>query len=75
MYHLLTGSREEHPGAVPILSVHDEIVIECDAEGAQETVRWLGDTLRGAVEDVLDRPELAGRDVVETSVVQSWGEA
>ena len=72
----LWESREEHPEAVPILSVHDEIVIECDAEAAQETVRWLGDTLRSAVEDVLGLPELAGHhDVVETAVVSSWEEA
>jgi len=75
LYHLFTGSQEEHPGAVPILSVHDEIAIECDAETAQETLRWLADTLREAIEDVLGHPELAGHDVVETSVVQSWGEA
>jgi hypothetical protein len=72
VYHLFTGSREEHPGAVPILSVHDEIVIECDAEATQETVRWLGDTLRGVVEDVLGLPELAGHDILETYVVGSW---
>ena len=71
----LWESRAEHPGAVPILSVHDEIVIECDAEAAQETVCWLGDTLCGAVEDMLGCPELAGYDVVQTSVVPSWGEA
>jgi hypothetical protein len=71
----LWESREEYPEAVPILSVHDEVVIECDAEAAQETVCWLGDTLRGAVEDVLGCPELAGYDVVETAVVSSWGEA
>jgi|SRR5215217_3482299 len=70
----LWEARKEHPQAVPILSVHDEIVIECDAEAAQETVRWLGDTLCSAVEDVLGRPELAGHDLVETSVVHSWGE-
>jgi hypothetical protein len=60
---------------VPIFSVHDEIVIECDSEVAQEPVRWLGDTLRSAVEDVLGLPELAGPDIVETGVVGSWGEA
>ena len=70
----LWESREEHPGAIPILSVHDEIVIECDVDVAQETVRWLADTLRSAVEDVLGLPELAGHNVVETSVVGSWGE-
>jgi len=54
--------------------VHDEVVIECDAEAAQETVRCLGDTLRSVVENVLGRPELAGHDVVETSVLGSCGE-
>jgi DNA polymerase-1 len=71
----LWESREEHPGAVPILSVHDEIVLECATEDAEVAAQWLSDTLRGAVEDVLGHPELAGEDVVETSVVGSWGEA
>ena len=52
--------------------MHDEVVIECDAEAAQETVRCLGDTLRSVFENVLGRPELAGHDVVETSVLGSW---
>jgi DNA polymerase I len=70
----LWEKREEHPVAVPILSVHDEIVLEC-AEDAEVAGHWLSSTLRGAVEDVLGHPELAGHDVVETSVVGSWGEA
>ncbi len=69
----LWESREEHPAALPILTVHDEIVIECDAEAAQDTVRWLSETLRGAVEEVLGPPELAGEDAVDTSVLNSWG--
>jgi DNA polymerase I len=67
--------RGEHPGALPILTVHDEIVIECGVEVAQETVCWLGDTLRSAVGDVLGHPELAGHGVVKSFVVGSWEEA
>jgi len=67
--------RKEHPVAVPILSVHDEIVLECAAEDAEVAGHWLSGTLRRAVEDVLGHPELAGHDVVETCVVGSWGEA
>ena len=68
----LWKSRSEHPGAFPVLTVHDEIVIECDAEAAPETVAWLSETLRSAVEVVLNHPELAGEDVVETHVSASW---
>jgi DNA polymerase-1 len=70
----LWESREEHPGALPILSVHDEMVLECDEEDAEVAVQWLNDTLREAVKVVLGHPELAGPDVVATSVVGSWGE-
>jgi DNA polymerase-1 len=65
--------RDECPGAVPILAVHDEIVVECGAEAAPEVARWLGDTLRKAVADVLGYEELAGEDVVEMNVIGDWG--
>jgi DNA polymerase-1 len=68
----LWKSRSEHPGAFPVLTVHDEIVIECQSEAAQDTARWLTETLRSAVEAVLNHPELAGEDVVETHVSDSW---
>ncbi len=68
-------SREEHPGAASILSVHNEIVLECATEDAEVADQWLSSTMRKAVEDVLGHPELAGEDVVETSVVHSRGEA
>jgi DNA polymerase-1 len=71
----LWEKREKHPGVVPILSVHDEIVLECAAEDAEVASHWLSSTLRSAVEDVLGLAELAGHHVVETSVVDSWGEA
>ena len=65
--------REEHSGALPILTVHDEVVIECDEEAAPQVEQWLSDTLRGAVADVLGYEELAGEDTVETSVIEAWG--
>lgn len=69
----LWESREDHPNTMPILTVHDEVVIECDAEIATEVARWLGDTLRSAVADVLGYEELAGEDAVEVSIMESWG--
>jgi hypothetical protein len=46
-------SQEEHPGAVPIPSVHREVVLECATEDAEIAGHWLRSTLHGAVEDVL----------------------
>jgi DNA polymerase-1 len=68
----LWESREEHPGAFPILTVHDEVVIECDERGAGGVATWLGNTLRRAVETVLGYPELAGEDAVEISIIDTW---
>lgn len=69
----LWEGQEGHPNAWPILTVHDEIVIECDALAAEHTAIWLAETLRSAVSDVLGHPELAGEDVVKISVLDSWG--
>jgi DNA polymerase-1 len=64
----LWESREEHPSALPILTVHDEVVIECDEAEADRVDAWLVSTLRGAIADVLGYPELAGEDTVETTI-------
>src|SRR5439155_4323157 len=37
----LWESREHCPSAVPVLCVHDEIVIECDAGDAETAQAWL----------------------------------
>jgi DNA polymerase I len=69
----LWEAREEHPNAFVVLTVHDEVVIECDAQEAPEIARWLSDTLRKAVADVLGYEELAGEDAVKTTVTEAWG--
>ena len=38
---LLQERRDECPGAVPILAVHDETVVECDADDVEEVKAWL----------------------------------
>lgn len=43
----LWESREEYPDALPILTVLEVIVLECDAEAAPEVAKWLSATLRG----------------------------
>jgi hypothetical protein len=49
-------------------------VIARDAEVAPGVARWLGDTLRNAVADVLGYEELAGEDAVETTMIEAWGD-
>jgi DNA polymerase-1 len=68
----LWESREAHSGAFPVLTVHDEVVIECGEDEAEEVAAWLGETLRWAVGRVLGHPELAGEDAVEVTTTPSW---
>jgi DNA polymerase-1 len=68
----LWEGREAYPGAFPVLTVHDEVLIECDKGKAEEVAAWLGETLRRAVGRVLGHPELAGEDAVETTTASSW---
>jgi hypothetical protein len=49
-------------------------VITCGAESAPGVARWLGDTPRRAVADVLGYEELGGEDAVETTIIEAWGD-
>ena len=72
---LLHERRDECPGAVPILAVHDEIVVECDADDAEEVEAWLETAMRDGMEEVLNRPEAVGNRVpveVEAEVGRTW---
>jgi DNA polymerase-1 len=75
---LLYERRHECPGAVPILAVHDEIVVECD-EGDAEKVEAC---LKKAMEDGMDEVVNSGLDTehpdlvpieVDVEILKSWG--
>jgi DNA polymerase-1 len=68
----LWENREAHPGAFPILTVHDEVVIECGEEEAEKVAAWLSESLRQTVGHVLGHSDLAGEDAVEMAVIPSW---
>ena len=70
----LWEGREEHSSTLPVLTVHDEIVIECDEAEAKRVDAWLSSTLRSAIVDALGYPELAGEEAVETTISKAWGE-
>ena len=51
---LLLERRNECPGAVPILAVHDEIVVECDEADAQQAKAWLERAMIDGMDEVLN---------------------
>src|SRR5215213_8994014 len=57
---LLWERREECPGAVPVLAVHDEIVLECDEERAEEARAWLKAVMVEGMEEALNGPDADG---------------
>jgi DNA polymerase-1 len=66
---LLWARRHEVPGAMPVLAVHDEIVIECDESQASATAAWL----RAAMLDGMG-PLVAPIPVeVEVRTGKTWG--
>jgi DNA polymerase I len=76
---LLYERRDECLGAVPILAAHDEVVVECDEEQAEEVKAWLVKAMVDGMEEVLnsglDTDNLERVPVkVEAEVVDSWGE-
>jgi DNA polymerase-1 len=57
------------PGAFPVLLVHDEIVVECDADKVEEAAVWVRDAMRDGM-----APLIAPVPVeVEVSAGPTWG--
>ena len=72
---LLWEHREDCSGAVPIIACHDEVVVECDAEQAEEAKIWLEKAMIEGMDVVLKGPDEAGIPIeVEARIARSWGE-
>jgi DNA polymerase-1 len=65
---LLYQRRAECPSAVPVLCVHDELVIECDADAAEPAQRWLTAAMVDGMQPLL--PEVPV--VVEAQIGRDW---
>jgi len=61
--------REELPGAVPVLAVHDEIVIECDSSQAEIASTWLKKAMLDAMAPLIDPVPME----VEVKTGSTWG--
>ncbi len=72
---LLWESRDECPGATPVLVCHDEVVVECDAEQAKDVRTWLEKAMIEGMDAILNNAGEAHLPVeVESRVTSSWGE-
>jgi DNA polymerase-1 len=64
---------DPRPGTHFLLSVHDELVLECPQDEARDVALWLKEKMRSSIEDVLGK-DLGGEKSVEVSYGLSWGE-
>jgi DNA polymerase-1 len=64
----LWATRHRCPTALPILAVHDELVIECDASDADIAATWLRDCLETGMRRFLKRAPVR----VEVTVARDW---
>jgi len=73
---LLYERRHECSGVVPILVVHDEIVVECLQDQAEEAEAWLKQAMVDGMDQVLNDRGVEGPSVpveVEVESGRSWG--
>ena len=71
---LLFERRDKSPGAVPILAVHDEIVVECDEEGAERVEAWLKKAMVDGMDAVVNAIEPHVPIEIEVAVSETWGD-
>jgi len=64
---------DPRPGTHFLLSVHDELVLECPKEDARGVSLWLKAKMREAMEEILGT-ELGGPKCAEVGYGASWGE-
>jgi DNA polymerase-1 len=65
---LLWERRVECPGAFPVLAVHDEIVVECDADQAEAVATWLRQAMLDGMIPLIDPVPVE----VETKIGKTW---
>ena len=69
---LLWERRNECPHAFPILVVHDEIVIECDEDKAEEAREWLVSAMEDGMNALVNASEPHVPIEIEAAISDSW---
>ena len=73
-HHTLSWERRDaYPGAGPALACHDEVVVECDADKAEETKEWLVQAMKDGMDAVVNVVEPHIPIEVEATVSKTWG--
>src|SRR5829696_2920063 len=67
----LWATRHRCPSAVPILAVHDELVVECDATDADDVAIWVAECLQTGMRRYLMHTPVR----VEVMVARDWSGA
>jgi DNA polymerase I len=70
---LLWERRDECPGSVPIIACHDEVVVECEADKAEEGKEWLVQAMKDGMDAVVNVMEPCILIEVEASVSKTRG--
>ena len=65
---LLWKERERFPSAVPVLVVHDELVVECDEDDGPAVKEWVSDVLQRGMGEYVERVRIS----VKTEVAKTW---
>src|SRR5262249_24122451 len=66
---LLWERKEQCPGAFPVLAVHDEIVVECDAAESEAVAGWLKQAMVDAMAPLIEPVPVE----VEPKIAQTGG--
>jgi DNA polymerase-1 len=66
---LLWERRHEAPGAFPVAVVHDEIVVECEADQAGAAGAWLRQAMLDGMQPLIDPVPVE----VEVKASRTWG--
>jgi DNA polymerase-1 len=66
---LLWDRRDEVPGAVPIMAVHDELVIEAPEEHGEKAKAWIKQAMLDAMTPLVAPVPV----VIEVTVARTWG--
>jgi DNA polymerase-1 len=66
---LLWERRDQCPGAFPVLAVHDEVVVECDADQADAAAAWLKQAMLDGMAPLIEPVPVE----VEVTVAPTWG--
>jgi DNA polymerase-1 len=66
---LLWERRQQCPGAFPVLAVHDEILVEADADKADAAAAWLKQAMLDGMAPLIDPVAVE----VEVTIGRTWG--